>query len=39
MIHWYRDVLGLEVGIKTDDMSWLEVRFIDDRPPTRFALE
>ncbi len=39
MVHWYRDVLGLEVGLKTDDLSWLEFRFHDDQPPTRFALE
>ena len=39
MRQWYRDVLGLKVGFKTDDMSWLEFSFNEDRPPTRFALE
>jgi predicted enzyme related to lactoylglutathione lyase len=39
MSQWYREVLGLEVGFKMDDMSWLEFHFNDDRSPTRFALE
>ena len=39
MSKWYQDVLGLNIGFKTDDMSWLEFKFDEKRPPTRFALE
>lgn len=39
MSQWYQQVLGLDIGFKTDDMSWLEFSFDEKQLPTRFAIE
>ncbi len=39
MANWYRDVLGLKIGFRTDDKHWQEFQFQKERSPTRFALD
>ncbi|MGY5854671.1 MAG: VOC family protein [Candidatus Thorarchaeota archaeon] len=39
MAEWYQEVLGVNIGFKTDDLSWQEFELVSPRPPTRFAIE
>lgn len=36
---WYNTTLGLKIGFVTDDHSWNEFEFDEERPPTRLAIE
>ncbi|MGY5874123.1 MAG: VOC family protein [Candidatus Thorarchaeota archaeon] len=39
MVDWYQNILGVDIGFKTDDLSWQEFELASSRPPTRFAIE
>ncbi len=39
MADWYQNILGVNIGFKTEDLSWQEFELASSRPPTRFAIE
>ncbi|MFW9908383.1 MAG: VOC family protein [Candidatus Thorarchaeota archaeon] len=39
MIEWYKEKLGLDISFVSEDGSWTEFRFPENRSATRFAIE
>ena len=36
---WYSDILEIDIGFQTPDLSWQEFNFSERRAPTRFAID
>lgn len=39
LANWYKEVLEIDVGFQTPDLSWQEFKFSEERPTTRFAID
>jgi predicted enzyme related to lactoylglutathione lyase len=39
MANWYNEKLGLNISFSTPSKDWQEFKLIENRPPTRFALD
>jgi catechol 2,3-dioxygenase-like lactoylglutathione lyase family enzyme len=39
MAEWYRNTLGIDIGLQTPDLHWQEFQLKENRPPTRLGLD